>query len=825
MIAGGSSRITEVRQCWRPFPFSPELKFLVTTFAVGCRQSGGVNMKTLRRRRAAWSLLGLSLIAVSAFSCSAEIGDNSPPPNQGRGDSRPGSGSATGGGPSGSTGTTTGTGSGAGGTGAGTTTGTGTGAGGSAGNGGTGAGGAGGAGAGGGGAGGSGGGVTPPPPFEAVTARTIVRKVKNLLTGQAPVDADITTVTSDGAAGLKRLIASWTMTPEFRDRMLFLFRNTFQQTGFTPTEDFKPQLLENGGFDLGQLGAIVIGDDAFSRINQNLRDSFALTAWQLVADGRPFTEVLTTRKYMMTTALKSLYLQIEMPNDQPLNFLNQAKKLAWKVDMSGTPIPLEDTLNPASPNYMVFSDEAPAVAAQFKLEPTCQGTAGRINAYTGYAQLFQRLLGLTPRYPALAQTAECNEHGAKPYFTAQDLSDWQWVTIRTKTAAEAYLQPYDLPTLRKTSELALAIPRVGFYTTPAYLALWNTNDSNQHRVTANQTLLVALGQSFTGAESIIPISTTGLDSSHSVNGTECYGCHKSLDPLRQFWGSQLDYNDRNDFLARGFGTVPANPRPAAIGGALAFGNVNATGADMFGLGPLLAQVAEPDGLTRFAMSITQQLCFFANSSMCLEDDPEFRRVAQAFQSGNFDFRALVTEFFASPLATAATSTATTMKNGVSVSISRRDQLCGTLSVRLNKPDVCAQAVTVPSLTQSATARIASSLASDGFSRGEEFPVTPSSPTLFYRAASELLCENIAPQVVDALGVDSLYKSASFAASIDDMVSRVMGVPSSDPRHAEAVTILTSHYNASVAAKNTATNSLRSTFVLACESPSSLSFGL
>jgi hypothetical protein len=88
-----------------------------------------------------------------------------------------------------------------------------------------------------------------------------------------------------------------------------------------------------------------------------------------------------------------------------------------------------------------------------------------------------------------------------------------------------------------------------------------------------------------------------------------------------------------------------------------------------------------------------------------------------------------------------------------------------------------------------------------------------------------LCENIAAQVVDAIGVDSLYKSASSAAGIDDMVTRVMGVPSSDPRHAEAVTILTSHYNGAIAAKNTATNSLRSTFVLACESPSSLSLGL
>jgi hypothetical protein len=178
------------------------------------------------------------------------------------------------------------------------------------------------------------------------------------------------------------------------------------------------------------------------------------------------------------------------------------------------------------------------------------------------------------------------------------------------------------------------------------------------------------------------------------------------------------------------------------------------------------------------------------------------------------------------LVTATTSTTTTAQNGVTVSIARRDQLCANLSTRLAMPDLCAQAVPLPSVTQAATARIASSLASDGFSRGEEYPVTPNSPTLFYRAASELLCENIAAQVVDVLGATtSLYKSTSYAAAIDDMAGRVMGLPASDPRHTDAVSILTSHYNAGIAAKNTATNSLRSAFVLACESPTSLSFGL
>jgi len=343
-----------------------------------------------------------------------------------------------------------------------------------------------------------------------------VRKVKNLLVGLPPTDMDVATVEAMGAAGLQSLIISWTTDAStqgfFRDKMIFLFRNAFQQTGFTPMDDFKPQLLENGGFDFGPLGTAAVGDDAFARLVQNLQDMFAMTAWQLVQDGDSFLETLTTQKYMMTTGLKSLYLQIEMPNDQPYAFTT-GKKLQWKLDYSGNPIALTDTLNPSSPNYMVFDDEPPANSAgAFYLTPTCRGgttmdsNGNPVTVVTfggasnnaaptgGYAQLFQRLIGYTPRWPFLG-TPTCWEHPSKPYMTDQDLSDWQWVTIAQKASTDAYIQPYDLPTLRTTTTLKLALPRVGFYTTPAFLAIWNTNDSNQHRVTANQTLLAALGES------------------------------------------------------------------------------------------------------------------------------------------------------------------------------------------------------------------------------------------------------------------------------------------------------------------------------------------
>jgi len=671
----------------------------------------------------------------------------------------------------------------------------------------------------------------PPPPFQASSAASAVRKVKNLLTGMAPTDQEM--MSGATADGLRALITTWTtgtdFQPLFRDKMITFFRNAFQQTGFMPTEDFKMQLLENGGFDFGPLGTGAVGDDAFFKLVQNLQDSFARTAWQLIAEGHPFSDVLTTQRFMMTTALKSLYVQIEMPNDQPYSFGVTGTKIAWKVDMSGTAIPLEQTLDPTSANYMVFDDQMPVNAARFQLQPTCQGTAGMVNAFTGYAQLFQRLLGYTPRFP-FAATPTCWEHASKPYFTASDLSDWAWVTVQPLPTGQSRLQPYDLPTLRTTTTLSLQLPRVGFYSTPAYLALWNTNDSNQHRVTANQTLLAALGQSVTSSNSITPLSAAGLDPSHAVTGTECYGCHKLLDPLRQFWATQFDFNDRNDFPSRGtFNGGAANPRPATTGGALAFGNVNASGTTFSALGPLLMQVTDAaDGnapISRFALGVTQKLCFLANSSACVETDPEFRRIASKFETGGFNFVNLVNDFFSSPLVTGFSDTLTFDQLGMTVSVARRDQLCASLSNRLNGPDICAQLATLPTTAQAATAKIASSVAADAFSRGSESPVTPFVPTVFYRAATEMLCENVAALVVDSTA-GKIYSSTDVAGAVEDLTTRLMGYPPSDPHHADAAKALQDHYTAVLAVKgNTATTALRSTFALACQSPTSLSFGL
>ncbi len=678
-----------------------------------------------------------------------------------------------------------------------------------------------------------------PSPWDAKTASEAVRKVKELLIGLPPTDAEVTAAMAQGAAALQGLIGGWITDPStqpfFRDKMLVFFRNTFQQVGFTPTVDFQNQLLQNGGFDFGPFGTAAVGDDSFARLVQNLQDEFAMTAWQLIQDGHSFLETLTTPRYMMTTGLKMVYLQVEMPDDQPYAF-GTTNKLPWKIDYSGNPIALTDSLNPSSPSYLVFDDEPPAVSAaggifgsaQF---PTCRGsTTTPTGTFSGYAQLFQRIIGFTPRFP-FAATPTCWEHPSKPYLTTSDVSDWQWVTIAPKAASDPDVAPYDLPTLRMATTLKVALPRVGFYTTPAFLALWNTNDSNQHRVTTNQTLLAALGESFSSEDTIVPLSETGLDPNHATTTSQCYACHKALDPMRGFWNNQFDFNDRNDFPSGGlFQGATTNPRPATTGGVFAFATVNAPGASMLDFGPLVAQVTNggtPTAVNQFAVSVAQKLCYFANSSPCDVTDPTFLQIAGDFAAGNgtmpYDFAALIKELFASPLVTGAVATQTFAQNTVPISIARRDHFCAALSNRLGIPDVCALAVTLPTAAQTTTATIAGSVVADSFGRGTVAPVTPADPNLFFRAGVEQLCTNIAPQVVDAAS-NTVWTSTNAAAAIPDMVERVIGYPASDAKYASALAILQSHMQ-SAQAQGNASNALRSTFVLACESPTSVSVGL
>jgi len=132
--------------------------------------------------------------------------------------------------------------------------------------------------------------------------------------------------------------------------------------------------------------------------------------------------------------------------------------------------------------------------------------------------------------------------------------------------------------------------------------------------------------------------------------------------------------------------------------------------------------------------------------------------------------------------------------------------------------------------QAAVAQIASGLPSDGYGRGANFPVLPTQPSLFYRAATENICSAVAEQVVDVAAAKQVagvkvWSSADVHTALADFVGTVMALAPSDPRAAPAAALLQAHYAAAIQQGASRTNALKSTFITACLAPSATAIGM
>ncbi|HEX8789323.1 MAG TPA: hypothetical protein VF765_00120, partial [Polyangiaceae bacterium] len=234
----------------------------------------------------------------------------------------------------------------------------------------------------------------------------------------------------------------------------------------------------------------------------------------------------------------------------------------------------------------------------------------------------------------------------------------------------------------------------------------------------------------------------------------------------------------------------------------------------------------------FASAWVQKLCYYANSSPCVETDPVFTQIVKDFQSSNYNWNSLVKELLSSPIITNASSTLTSQTNGEIVAVSRRDHLCAAINARLGFTDVCGlSATTSRTYSNTTIPQVAAGLPSDGYGRGSVAPVLPNLPTLFFRAGTENICETIAGETIDVTSKNTqpgvkTWSSSDPTTAIDDFVGIVMGLVPSDPRYAQAQTILTDHFNQAKGQSGiTPTAALQSTFVAACLAPSAVSIGM
>jgi hypothetical protein len=677
------------------------------------------------------------------------------------------------------------------------------------------------------GAGGSSGGRAPeadsgaggaPAAFEPLPPHVYAAKVKDLLTGLPLTDAELQKVTADPGGGLKTLIDGWMALPQWKTKMLGFFTQAFQQTQ-TDINDYDEQI----GFTTNPWNNI-----DRQRFVRAAEESFARTALALVEEGAPFTQVVTTERFMLNPPLMSLYAFMDaVPLDDAAK---PVKQQLWMVQKYPTltferttnpdpadpllaprPIAFADSINPGTaaapnPNFMRFYEPKPYAGTNVK----CKEPEIITNPVQALRYVANYLFGGRPG---------CGSTDSQ--WTESDWDAWRWVTIRKPQGTEERTTFWDVPALRKpeTQALVLATPRVGFMTTMAFFANWPTNLSNSYRVTTNQALIVALGTSFDDRGTTLQVNESSSDSMHVQPGTACYGCHHTLDPMRDFFRQTYSLSYFTQYVADA--TIPATATFAVAGGQGVTGNGIRTLAQ--------AMASHP----AFATAWTQKLCAFANSSPCEEDDPEFVRVAKAFTDSKFDWKTLVRELMSSPLVTFAASTKTAATDGVVISIARREALCASLEERLGLVDLCslrgplpAGAAMGPINQIRAKARnLALAIPGGGYARGDTTPLLPHDSNLFFTGSTENLCQVLAERLVDQPAGQMRFVSIDREPAIANMITLLMGLPPSDPRSADMSRILHDHLADALAFGASLREAIQSTFMLACSSPLGVSLGL
>ncbi len=642
-------------------------------------------------------------------------------------------------------------------------------------------------------------------PFQADPPSVYVAKVKNILVGLPPTDAEVKAVEANPAE-LKNLIDEWFALPQYQQKMLRFFELAFQQTQVSII-DFADQTYPRQADINASTAPLLVG---------NAIESFARTMIEVNAESRPFTDAMTTSSLMMTPALMEFYAfldawQVDDAGKVTDRLRASDPNLTVTVEASQGPIPIAQTLDPSSPNYMHWYDPDVGQAASLvsqgcKQDPIVYAKAGADTLhYLMYGGLLADKGTSCPQYGGTA---------AAPQLTASDFDTWKMVTLRAPAQGESPTAFYDLGTLRSANELVLTLPRTGFFATPAFFANWQTNTSNQMRVTMNQTLIVATGAAVDGTDTTHPTSTPGLDAAHAGAGA-CFGCHQTLDPTRSIFASTYSWNYHEQ----------ADPTFSNQKGLFAFQGVIQAVSGAGNLGAVLAD--HP----LFAQAWAQKLCYYANSAACEPGDPEFMRVVGVFKSSGYSWAALIRELLASPLTTNASATRTRLDEGEIIAVSRRDHLCAALNARLGFADVCALSPTSSGAALRTTIpEIVSGLPSDGYGRGAVAPVLPNQPTLFYRAGTENICEAAAALVIDVAGKNQIPKvkqwsSAQPDAAIADFVQDLMALTPSGARAAAAPNQLNSHFTAAVQSGASATAALQSTFTAACLAPSAVSIGM
>lgn len=393
----------------------------------------------------------------------------------------------------------------------------------------------------------------------------------------------------------------------------------------------------------------------------------------------------------------------------------------------------------------------------------------------GYAEKENQTPGrVYSELPAKEDRLQLFEH-LKP----SDFNDWRYVNITQSDNPIRYANTAGyaatMRNYKHNDEVAMRFPRVGFFSAPAFLELWVTNDGNQFRVTASQSLITALDATFSASDPTAHRGEAGIDLDHADPSTVCYQCHRLMDPMKLVFSNFQTTNHRSK-------DVDDSVKPS-----FAFMGVRSAMKTPDDFGRLLAE--HP----RFPVAWVQKLCMWGNSQRCSEADPEFQRLAESFKNNNLNFNQLVRDFFSSPIFTATEKMETHEKNEYLVSLSRSNHLCHAIDTRL--ADIKATNNTKGSvqICNKNSGKLGI-IGKDGLNRGDAEFVQVKSVSTFDAQSIDSQCAAARSKIF----ANSDNRIIDSRKSIDEITGQItrqfMGLPENHSRYNKTVNELKRVYN-------------------------------
>lgn len=630
--------------------------------------------------------------------------------------------------------------------------------------------------------------------------------------------------------------ASWLIQPELivagdRKSSTMYNRLTFAEGQVTETKNNMPFAVENYPFKMTAKDAEVIGGyiESLNRASSSPVVDTApaegsLAKIKMIVNGKAVTSdeftVLIRDKKLNRAALKqAIYRWLETPESQQKMqdfFSLTMDQDDWVYPEAGNELigQLENTNQ--NKNRDRWLNNVKDSFGRTALEIVNKNEPFNKIVTTNEWQLTTALLSTLSFVDGAGAPAAVNDNNTVfskevAKLNETDFNDWKTVKLE-KGDGIPYRNYGNIRNVKEGDVYSLNLPRIGYFNTLAFQLKYPTNDANDFRVTASQTLLVATNKEFEAGDTTPEGDLSALDEVHAGPTTSCYQCHRHLDPIKETfkWSYNEFYRSSGDAEAK----TPA----------FSFQGHQGAASNIQELAQTISKHPE------FATGWTAKLCSYANSDKCDENSTEFRRIASLFESSNFNFKTLLAELFSSPIVTSkggGIANSTNPSTMGLISVARSNHFCHAMNQRYiqirDDLELDARAFDLCNLNGT-VAGYASSLGADLTVRGSAgLSQSPDSSPVGY-LSMENICRTFSTQ---AVGNNTIKTGNNdIEASLTIITKYVMGLPAGHSRHEKAREVLKEIYDYGKSEHNLSNqNSLREAFVFACLSPDNFAMGL